>query len=155
MCDYLEVFNFCKGYFSCSHGLCQGDPLSPYQFIIVLEVLGRNIQRFGEIGRLKGVRVASSLDPITHQQYVDDTTIFWEAYISLKPKARRRSLIIMPCYHANTSTMRREYILLILTLIFSLKSPKYLSVMLLLFLIPIWVCLLFLKTLLKPLEWDH
>lgn len=50
-----------KGFFSCGRGLRQGDPLSPYLFIMVFEVLGRNIQKNLEAKLLKGFKAASSL----------------------------------------------------------------------------------------------
>lgn len=70
-----------QGFFSYGHGLRQGDPLSPYLFIIVAEVLGRNIQKIVDSEALNGVKVASSLRPNSHQQFVDDTLLFWDASV--------------------------------------------------------------------------
>lgn len=80
MC-FVLVNGVFQGFFSCGHHLRQGNPLSPYLFIIVVEFLRRNIQKLVDSKALKGVKVAPSLMPDSHQQFVDDTLIFGEASV--------------------------------------------------------------------------
>lgn len=40
------------------------------------EFLGRSITRVSERGVLNGIQIASSLDPITYHQFVDDTMLY-------------------------------------------------------------------------------
>lgn len=80
MCSIL-VNGVPQGYFSYGQGLRQGDPLSPYLFIIVVEVLGRNIQKLLDFKALKGVKATSSLLPDSHKHFVDDTLPFGEALV--------------------------------------------------------------------------
>ena len=67
------------GFFESSRGLRQGDPLSPFLFLIVMEALSRLLARAG-IGRfikgfLVGCHEEESLD-ISHLLFADDTLIF-------------------------------------------------------------------------------
>ncbi len=59
-----------------SRGLRQGDPLSPYLFIIGSEVLLRLINREQSLGNLSGVKVAGNAQPITKLYYADDVILF-------------------------------------------------------------------------------
>ncbi|CAN6679920.1 unnamed protein product [Malus baccata var. baccata] len=65
--------------FTPSRGLRQGDPLSPYLFILVGEVLSRMIQGEVDHGRLVGVRMDFSGPIISHLFFADDTLIFLRA----------------------------------------------------------------------------
>ena len=60
-----------SGYFNISRGVRQGDPLSPYLFIMVAEILYGKIQ---ENNNIKGITVKDK--EIKMCQYADDTTGF-------------------------------------------------------------------------------
>lgn len=45
------------GYFGCSRGLRQGDPISPLLFLFLVEVLGGMLDKVVEVGMLKGFHV--------------------------------------------------------------------------------------------------
>lgn len=61
--------------FQPSRGIRQGDPLSPFLFVIMAESLGRSIRSTQQSFRLKGLSFHNS--PIfTHQQFVDDNMLF-------------------------------------------------------------------------------
>lgn len=62
-----------QGFFEQEKGIRQGDPLSPFLFIIMAEVLGRLIQRQRELGQWKGIKITETVEPLTHLQFVDDT----------------------------------------------------------------------------------
>eukprot|EP00253_Pinus_taeda_P019731 PITA_19731 len=61
--------------FKPSRGLRQGDPLSPFLFILMMEGLGREIKAAKEEGRIQGLRLTQGGDMVTHQQFVDDTML--------------------------------------------------------------------------------
>ena len=56
-------------------GLRQGDPLSPYLFIIGCEVLARLISREEIKGNIRGVHLANGVPPITKLFYADDVML--------------------------------------------------------------------------------
>lgn len=59
-----------------TRGLRQGDPLSPYLFILCTEVLS-GLCRLGETnGTLAGVKVARGSPPVNHLLFADDTMFF-------------------------------------------------------------------------------
>lgn len=68
-----------SGFFSSSCGLRQGDHLSPYLFIIVIEALSRMQSASMNEGFLSGFSVGSRLSSvvnISHLLFADDTLVF-------------------------------------------------------------------------------
>ena len=59
-----------------SRGIRQGDPLSPYLFILCSEVLSGLCNRAQEDGSLKGIQVARGSPYINHLLFADDTMFF-------------------------------------------------------------------------------
>ena len=62
-----------------SQGLRQGDPLSPYLFIICQEVLYRLIENKLALGNISGVRINVSDQIITHVMFADHLMLFANA----------------------------------------------------------------------------
>ncbi|KAM1344988.1 hypothetical protein FF1_034399 [Malus domestica] len=65
--------------FAPSRGLKQGDPLSPYLFILVREVLSRLFQEAAATNLLDGVQIGLSGPRISHLFFADDTFLFLRA----------------------------------------------------------------------------
>ena len=69
------------GFFRSSRGLRQGDPLSPYLFVIGMDVLSRLIYKAVEGNFLTGCKVGDRDEReeeliLSHLLYVDDTLLF-------------------------------------------------------------------------------
>ncbi|KAL9419883.1 hypothetical protein AB3S75_037613 [Citrus x aurantiifolia] len=62
-----------------SRGLQQGDPLSPYLFIICAKGLSSLICNRERAGLLHGVKVARSAPSISHLFFADDCLLFFKA----------------------------------------------------------------------------
>ena len=64
--------------FKMERGLRQGDPLSPFLFVIMAEVLNKMLLKAEALGFFKGLEVGVGQVKITHLQFADDTLIFCE-----------------------------------------------------------------------------
>ncbi|XP_074304569.1 uncharacterized protein LOC141639286 [Silene latifolia] len=60
-------------------GLRQGDPLSPYLFILCAEVLSSLVRRAAENGSLHGIRIAPTAPVVSHLFFADDSIFFIKA----------------------------------------------------------------------------
>lgn len=63
------------GYFGCSRGIRQGDPISPLLFLLVVEVLGVMITKAVLVGMLEGFHIGSGQVVVSHLQFAGDTLI--------------------------------------------------------------------------------
>ena len=61
--------------FQPSRGIRQGDPLSPFLFILMAEGLSHLVKTQAENGELHGIKIHEGMDPQTHQQFFDDTML--------------------------------------------------------------------------------
>ncbi|KAK9938568.1 hypothetical protein M0R45_015297 [Rubus argutus] len=66
-------------FFKPKRGLRQGDPLSPYLFLIVSEVLSLRITKAVHDGHLTGIRLSRSCPVIYHLFFADDALYFLKA----------------------------------------------------------------------------
>jgi hypothetical protein len=78
--SYTLIINGCKvGAINPSKGLRQGNPLSPYLFIICQEILSRIINRAVQRGELSWVRANRTGLVFTHLMHADDVVLFSRA----------------------------------------------------------------------------
>lgn len=68
-----------KKRFTPTRGIRQGDPLSPHLFILLADVLSRNITSAVEQGEMEGVRINHTCPTIHHIFFVDDSLVFIKA----------------------------------------------------------------------------
>lgn len=70
------------GFISPTRGLCQGDPLSPYLFLLVIKGLHALFQKGEEDGDIRGVSLCPAGPQISHLLFADDSLVFCRATIS-------------------------------------------------------------------------
>eukprot|EP00253_Pinus_taeda_P029073 PITA_29073 len=83
-----------NGFPSCpfkpSRGIRQGDPLSPFLFVLMAECLGRHIKQALLCHQLKGISIHHT-PASSHQQFVDDTMLY--GYPSVQEAYHLKSLL--------------------------------------------------------------
>jgi hypothetical protein len=81
--NFTLLLNGCKsGSFSPSRGVRQGDPLSPYLYILCSEILARMINREVAAGSIKGVKVETNAPSISMFSHTNDVLLFCGTKIS-------------------------------------------------------------------------
>lgn len=62
-----------------SRGIRQGDPLSPFLFVIYIELLSRMLAKEEQLNHFKGIKISRTSPSISHLLYADDLVIFCRA----------------------------------------------------------------------------
>jgi len=68
-----------KGEIIPSRGIHQGDPLSPFLFLLCAEGLSVMLQREKRLGNIKGISICRGAPHLSHLFFVDDSVIFCRA----------------------------------------------------------------------------
>lgn len=79
-CNIQILFNGDKtSSFSPTRGICHGDPLSPYLFVLCMERLRRCFEKVVHNGRWKPIRLNKNGPTISHLFFTDGHILFGEA----------------------------------------------------------------------------
>src|SRR4051812_15973980 len=65
--------------FTSSRGIRQGDPISPYLFLIVAEGLSCLLKSKNKSLKFSGLQVAPMAPPVNHLLFADDSLLFFRA----------------------------------------------------------------------------
>jgi hypothetical protein len=67
----------CLEQFIPSRGICQGDPISPYLFLLAAEGLSCLLKSRNQSSVLNGIKVALSAPMVSHLLFADDNLLFF------------------------------------------------------------------------------
>lgn len=68
-----------RGLIKPERGIRQGDPLSPYLFILCADILSHLVKSKAASNHIRGVKIGNGVPPITHLQFADDSLFFCQA----------------------------------------------------------------------------
>ena len=65
--------------FKPSRGIRQGDPISPYLFLLAAEGLSCLLKNVNQSSQMGGIQVAPSAPPVNYLLFADDSLLFFKA----------------------------------------------------------------------------
>ena len=81
--SYLVLLNGePRGMIRPTRGIWQGDPISPYLFLLCTEGLSTMLKKEELQGHIKGVSICRRAPPISHLLFANDSLIFYKANMS-------------------------------------------------------------------------
>ncbi|KAL9664080.1 hypothetical protein QQ045_019477 [Rhodiola kirilowii] len=83
--------------FTLERGLRQGDPLSPFLFLLAAEGFSRILNRASEAGFFEGVEWMKGGERLSHLQFADDTILFCKAELGEVQRLKRILKIFEGC----------------------------------------------------------
>lgn len=83
-----------RAYVKPSKGLRQGDPLSPYLFLLVADVLSRLLTQGLHQNLISGIKIRRSCPTLSHLFFADDAILFLNA----NKEEGSRLMEILDCY---------------------------------------------------------
>ena len=89
----IRINGALQGHITPFRGLCQGDPLSPYLFLLCAEGHSVLIHRAFEVGTLRGLQVCKRSPHVTHLFFADDSLHFCNATIANCEEVQRLLLV--------------------------------------------------------------
>lgn len=97
LCVKTTFYNFCLndsyiGLIFPKRGLRQGDPMSPYLFLLCVEGLSDELQNAANVGDIRGCSVSQSAPIITHLLFADDSFLYFRGIVD--KSARIQDLLI-------------------------------------------------------------
>ena len=107
-----------KGRIIPTRGLRQGDPISPYLFLLCMERLSALLQKEVRMGRIMGVPVCKGAPKISHLFFTDDSIIFCRATLE---EANRVSQVLKDYERESGQKLNKEKHLSFLVKILVLK----------------------------------
>ncbi|KAJ0445701.1 putative RNA-directed DNA polymerase [Helianthus annuus] len=84
--------------FVCSRGLRQGDPLSPFLFVIVMEALTGIMKKVVSLGLFNGIKITNDGPLLSHLIYADDVMFLGDWSISNVKNLRR----LLRCFYLSS-----------------------------------------------------
>ena len=87
-----------KGNIVPTRGLRQGDPISPYLFLLCAEGLSAMLRKEEEQGKIRGISISRGAPRISHLFFADDSIVFCRASV----EESRRILQVLEDYEAKS-----------------------------------------------------
>ena len=95
---YVLINGEAKGNIVPTRGLRQGDPISPYLFLLCAEGLSAMLRKEEEQGKIQGISVSRGAPRISHPFFADDSIVFCRASV----EEGRRILQVLEDYEAKS-----------------------------------------------------